>query len=291
MTPNQPKIVTFAEGGLNNRSPVVTVIDMGARQGIVTASTPFHPIDYQWPDQPADRGMLKINDQTLVVVDCICGACSLDTGEYFTGNSIPVKKGAEGWDFFVVHVLESDIPIKEGQVADIQVDTSYRHSLNTGHTACHLSALALNQVLSGYWKKDPGRHDAMGSPDFDQLAIQTSRIIENGSNDFYRLGKSIRKKGLRAADVMEALVDIEEETNRIMMEWLETGATIKMVKEGEELLSRRYWHCNFADGKKVVIPCGGTHVQNLNVFEAIGVTLIPVDEWTFRSETRAIVAA
>ena len=74
------------------------------------------------------------------------------------------------------------------------VDAEHRAALSAGHTGCHLAAVALNAALAARWRK-PVRTDGLGHPDFDQLAIVSSRIVPDGAVDTYRLGRSLRKKG------------------------------------------------------------------------------------------------
>ena len=283
-------MVTYADGNTSAESCVLKVISLPEEQaGIVAASTPFHPVDYQWPDQPADKGFLIVDGLSVPVRNCVCGVRSHETNEYFTGRSIPVKKGTEGWDFFVVHVVSAaDLHIEEGSSVQLRVDAEYRHQLDMGHTACHLTALALNKCLTPFWNKSPGRSDAMDNPDFDQLAIQQSLIVPFGSQDDYRLGKSLRKKGLRCADVLAALPELEKEVNATLSGWLGTGALITMKKEGQALLDRRYWHCDFSDGEKVIIPCGGTHVNNLDVYQSLTVALQQTGDQALRVYTKGI---
>ncbi|NUR83524.1 MAG: metal-dependent hydrolase, partial [Nonomuraea sp.] len=182
-------VVTFPDGRVSGRSTIVGTVRAGAGHGLVTAETPFHPLDHTWPDQPADRGTIG----GLPVLDCVTAAAS-DEG-LFLGEEIPVRRGADGWQWLVVHVVGS--PLDEGTQVDLEVDPAYRAALSAGHTACHLAALALNAALAPYWRKE-AKQDALGNPDFDQSAITSSRIAEYGSVDVYRLGKSLRKKGFSA---------------------------------------------------------------------------------------------
>ena len=64
----------------------------------------------------------------------------------------------------------------------LTVDAAHRAALSAGHTGCHVAALALNAALAGRWRK-PGRADGLGHPDFDQLAIVSSRIEPDGAID------------------------------------------------------------------------------------------------------------
>ncbi|MBF8193581.1 metal-dependent hydrolase [Nonomuraea sp. K274] len=254
--------VTFPDGRISGRSQIVGVVPVGARHGLVVAETPFHPLDHTWPDQPADRGTIG----GLPVVDCVTGAQST-TGEVFLGDAIPVRRGAEDWQWLVVHVTES--PLAVGTDVDLEVDGVFRAALSAGHTACHLAALALNAALAGRWRKEVAR-DRLGNPDFDQAAITSSRIGEHGSVDVYRLGKSLRKKGFSAEDLDLGLV--AQQVNDRLKEWVAAGAPVRLDVPGLGLTARRTWHCSLPDGE-ASIPCGGTHVRHTAELGRAEVTL------------------
>ena len=116
----------------------------------------------------------------------------------FLGADIPVRKGTEGWAFVVVHLVDADASLTEGDTVTVEVDAEYRAALSAGHSACHLASLALNAALAGAWTKEP-RLDSLGSPDFDGAANETSTILERGARDTYRIGKSLRKAGFDPA--------------------------------------------------------------------------------------------
>lgn len=235
---------------------------MGVRHGLVTAETPFHPLDHTWPDQPADRGTIG----GLAVVDCVTGARSAE-GEILLGQDIPARRGDEGWDWIVVHV--TDAPLETGATVELAVDEAYRQSLSAGHTGCHLAALALNAALADRWRKEV-RTDALGHPDFDQSAITSSRIAPRASVDEYRLGKSLRKKGFSAEGL--DLGDVAGRVNDLLKAWVAADAPVWIDVPGPELTARRTWHCALPDGE-VSIPCGGTHVERTSRLGAVSVTL------------------
>ncbi|MFI7615268.1 metal-dependent hydrolase [Nonomuraea terrae] len=255
-------LVTFPEGRTSGRSPIVGAVPVGERHGLVVAETPFHPLDHTWPDQPADRGTIG----GLPVADCVTGARSAD-GEVLIGEAIPVRRGAEGWQWLVVHVTETPLPV--GAEVDLEVDAGFRAGLSAGHTACHLAALALNAALAGRWRKET-RTDALGHPDFDQAAITSSRISPYGSVDVYRLGKSLRKKGFAADDLDPAKV--AQEVNDLLQAWVAADAPVRVEVPGPELTARRTWHCSLPDGE-ASIPCGGTHVGHTSELGRVEVAL------------------
>jgi alanyl-tRNA synthetase len=244
-------IVTFPGGRVAGRSQIVEAVPTGGRHGLVTAETPFHPLDHTWPDQPADRGTIG----GVPVADCVTGARPASgAGEILLGDAIPVRRGADDWEWLVVHVTETPLPV--GAEVDLEVDAAYRRALSAGHTACHLAALALNAALAGLWRKEAAR-DRLGHPDFDQAAISSSRITEYGSLDVYRLGKSLRRKGFSAEDLDPARV--ARQVNERLDAWVAADAPVRLDVPGPGLTARRTWHCALPEGE-ASIPCGGTHV-------------------------------
>lgn len=170
------------------------------------------------------------------------GAISPD-GELFVDTAIPVKRGAEGWRFVVVHPLTGDHELAVGSRVELQVDSAARHALSLGHSGCHLAALALNRVLIPYWRKEVSERDALGQPDFDRLAIQSSRVEPCGSREQYRIGKSLRKKGVNSEALLADLALIEEKVNQQLADWIAAGGEIRRSRAGEAIIDSRYWHC------------------------------------------------
>ncbi|GAA2215737.1 hypothetical protein GCM10009850_112050 [Nonomuraea monospora] len=266
-------LVTFPSGRTRGRSTIVEAVPSGERHGLVVSETPFHPLDHTWPDQPADRGTIG----GLPVLDCVTGARSA-TGEIFLGADIPARRGADGWDWLVVHVTGTPLPT--GTEVDLEVDADWRAALSAGHTACHLAALALNAALAGRWRKET-RPDSLGSPDFDQAAITSSRITPNGSVDVYRLGKSLRKKGFSADDLDPE--KIAREVNDRLAAWVAADAPVRVEVPDAGLTARRTWHCSLPDGE-ASIPCGGTHVSSSGELGAVEVAL-SLDDATLTMRT------
>lgn len=255
-------VVTFPDGHVTGRSEIVGAVPVGARHGLVVAETPFHPLDHTWPDQPADLGTIG----GLPVVDCVTGAWAEQEGLRL-GPDIPVRRGADGWEWLVVHVTDAPLPV--GETVDLVVDAGHRAALSAGHTACHLAALALNAALAGHWRKEAAR-DGLGHPDFDQAAITSSRITPDGSVDVYRLGKSLRRKGFSGddLDLDRAAADVNER----LAAWVTAGAPVRIDVPGRWLTARRTWHCTLPEGE-VSIPCGGTHVVRTSELGAVTVEL------------------
>lgn len=267
--------ISFVLGHLSEQARVV-YCQAGETTLLVTDLTPFHPQSHLWPDQPGDVGTALWDGGEAVVGPCRMGAIGPD-GELFVDQAIPVKRGAEGWAFVVVHPLAGSYSLATGTRVELQVDGDLRHGLSLGHSGCHLAALALNRALIPYWRKEVSERDAMAQPDFDRLAIQVSRVEPAGSREQYRIGKSLRKKGVNGEALLAELAHIETSINQQLAKWLAAGGNIRRSRAGEAIIDSRYWHCTL-DGQEVSIPCGGTHVAALSELGRVTVQLAPSDE-------------
>lgn len=265
-------IVTFAEGAVSGKGVVVRVHSSVSGDVVIVDETPFHPVDHTWPDQPGDAGVLSSDGNHVAVAEGVMAAVS-DEGEFAVGDGIPVKRGIEGWTWLVGHRLDGEAPdwLAEGTAVDLEVDTARRNGLSRGHTACHLASLALDLAVADLWRKDPGT-DALGSPDFEGRANQSSRIHEDGSVDEYRLGKSLRKAGFDTEGFATTLVEREERINTQLAAWVASSAASRIEVEGPTIVDRRRWHCELPEGEAVIL-CGGTHVSSLAEFAQISVAL------------------
>lgn len=278
--------VSFPSGSVRERSTVLAVLDLSeGRTGIVTGTTPFHPLDHTWPDQPTDTGTLVIDGAVggaagpdggveLMVVDCVTGGVSPE-GDLSLGAEIPVRRGEEGWAWLVVHVVEAPaagpVPvdlIKIGAGAELRVDAERRAALSAAHTGCHLLSLALNAALAPRWRKDPGRNDALGHPDFDRLAMESSRMDTTASTDVYRIGKSLRKKGFTADDLAADLPAITAAVNEQFAAWVAADAPVRIEAPDLGLTARRSWCCDLPEGSASIF-CGGTHLHHLGELTAL----------------------
>lgn len=267
--------VSFVLGHHQEQASVVCC-QRGDTTLLVTDLTPFHPQSHLWPDQPGDVGHARWEGGEAAIGPCRMGAISPD-GELFVDTAIPVKRGAEGWRFVVVHPLTGDHALAVGSQVELQVDSAARHALSLGHSGCHLAAMALNRVLIPYWRKEVSERDALGQPDFDRLAIQSSRVEPCGSREQYRIGKSLRKKGVNSEALLADLALIEEKVNQQLADWVAAGSEIRRSRAGEAIIDSRYWHC-MLEGQEVTIPCGGTHVASLAELGEVKVELTQVEE-------------
>jgi alanyl-tRNA synthetase len=261
-------VVDYPAGATSSRGVVVATISFEAGLGVVLDRTAFHGVDAGWPDQPADRGTLTIGDTEYPVLESVVGATEGD--EILIGRDIPVRTGAEGWSFVVVHVVAADAAAEVGDEVEVTVDEGYRRALSAGHTACHLASLALDASLADAWTKEVPS-DALGVPGFDAAACESSRITENGSIDIYRVGKSLRRKGFDPA-ALDDLAAVEARANAKLAEWVASDAGIRIDRDGDGLGDRRRWVCELPGGD-AIIPCGGTHLTSLGELTVVTVAL------------------
>ncbi|MDQ0647921.1 alanyl-tRNA synthetase [Microbacterium natoriense] len=283
-------LVTFAAGALEGSGSVLHVVPGDGASVIVVDATPFHPVDHTWPDQPGDAGTISSDDASVEITEAVMAAIS-DEGEFSVGADIPVKRGAEGWTWLVGHRLAGDAPewLVPGLSVGLSVDAARRAALSRGHTACHLASLALDLALADLWRKDPGV-DALGNPDFEGRANQTSRIHEDGSVDEYRLGKSLRRAGFDTETFAATLSEREASVNAQLAVWVASGAISSIVTDGPTIVDRRTWVCELPDGKAEIL-CGGTHVSSLTEFASISIMLDLSDPQLLVMTTTAVPAA
>ena len=268
--PSADTRVTYPAGELEATARVVHVARAdGARLAVITDVTSFHPVDAAWPDQPADTGTLSVGGIDIAVRDAVVAATD---GEVLAlGGDIPVRKGTEGWSFVVAHLVDEAAAVAVGDEVVIRADGPTRRSLSLGHTACHAASLALNQALATRWSKT-ARQDALGNPDFDGIAIASSRIEPGGSVDRYRLNKSLRRAGFDVAGLADELETLADAVTRAISSWAAAGASVHVERDGDLLTDRRRWVAELPDGV-ARIDCGGTHVTSLAELFGVRVSL------------------
>lgn len=282
--------VSFAAGAVTGSSTVQRIEATPNGTVVIVDATPFHPVDHTWPDQPGDSGEIAFDGSAVRITEALMAAVS-DEGELAVGVDIPVKRGAEGWTWLVGHPLDGDPPewLTEGARVELSVDVPRRAGLSRGHTACHLASLALDLALSDLWRKDPGA-DALGNPNFEAKANQSSRIHEDGAVDEYRLGKSLRRAGFDTETFAATLADREAAINTQLAAWVDSAAPSRVVADGSTIVDRRSWHCELPDGTAEIL-CGGTHVASLDEFVSISVSLDLTDPQLLVMTTTAVIAA
>lgn len=268
--------VTFPANATNGTGTVIWagLCEIAAtyeRGVILVDTTPFHPLDHTWPDQPGDHGFIVADDRRVAVENCVTAAVSKADGSLYFGSAIPARRGDPGWSFVVAHVLgEADslnLANVIGQLVELQVDKGRRRSLSAAHTACHVMSLALNEATESLWHKDV-QLDSLGSPNFDQLAIAESRITLQGSLDRYRVGKSLRKKGLDTTALIADLQKLPEQIDGTLADWLKAPAPVWVDAPTGVLSEVRTWHCTLSAGD-AHLPCGGTHLRDLKELKEI----------------------
>ncbi|MFS0893435.1 hypothetical protein [Microbacterium sp. 179-I 3D3 NHS] len=229
-------LVSFAGGAVTGDGVVTRVESTPDGAVVVVDATPFHPVDHTWPDQPGDSGEIRMGGDAASVAEAVMAAVS-DEGVFAVGRDIPVKRGAEGWTWLVGHRLVADAPaaLAPGASVSLAVDAGRRAGLSRGHTACHLASLALDLSVAHLWRKDPGA-DALGNPDFEGRANQTSRIHEDGAVDEYRLGKSLRRAGFDTEALAATIAERESRINAQLAAWVASAAPSRIEAE-----VRRSW--------------------------------------------------
>src|ERR1700754_1068824 len=175
--------VTFPRRSEWELSPIIwagpCAFPDGAVHNIVLAeTTPFHPLDHKWPDQPGDSGTIEVNSDVFPVVDSIIGAVHKQDGTLSLGGAIPARRGDKDWAFVVAHIVGGDVrqDLRDliGHPATLSVDSERRRRLSPSPSACHAASLALNKIVSELWRKE-AKLDSLGNPNFDQLAMAESR--------------------------------------------------------------------------------------------------------------------
>jgi alanyl-tRNA synthetase len=274
---NRDTVVTFPEGRMDGISTVLGVVSLdhdlvlGAREALIVAETPFHPVDHRWPDQPGDTGVIEVAGRAFQVVDCLVGAVADESDEVLTGASIPVRRGEPGWQWLVLHAIAgAPSYAREGSPAVLTVDSARRRRLSAAHTACHLSGLALNRALKDHWRKS-ARSDSLGNPDFDGLALATSRISTAGFRDGYRVGRSLRKHGFDRDCLPAVIATLGVDVTECIRGWLAAGGPIRIVSAGPGLAEPRTWECQLPEGI-ARLACGGTHPDDLRALSDVAVT-------------------
>ncbi|MDD9176948.1 alanyl-tRNA editing protein [Aliivibrio finisterrensis] len=266
--------ILFCHNTWQSNSIVKLIKETEQGKWVVTKETPFHPVSHIWPDHPEDKGVLQINNVEYPVLTCQTGAIELSTGELYIGKDIPIKRGEAGWIFVVSHLISKDTDIAVENTVELKVDKEYQDSLSRGHSAGHIAYLALNKVLhANYWRKDADRKDELGHYNFNSYAQETSFVTEDHCEDVYRLGKTLRKRGLNSAEMMSDLESIAAQVNQQICVWLALENEVSIECEGKALTDSRYWIADFGIDGVAKLPCGGTHVSSFKEYQEINVQL------------------
>lgn len=287
----QETIVTYPAGAEREKAEITGTYRGEDGDGllIVTDVTPFHPVDPWWPDQPSDRGLVLIDGKEFEVLRAVLVGVGSETGEIRLGDVSGIKRADESWRWFVGHHvrgLSADL-VGPGTSCELVVDHSYRAAISVGHTGCHIAALALNAVLNPFWRKEAEK-DSWGHFDFDQMAMETSRIGEYESTDDYRVGKSLRKRGFQPDEFWRRFDSLAPEVTKIANEIVQGGGAITVAPSRTRFHDRRTWQIEYR-GMQIKIPCGGVHPEKLSEIRRIEIQLVKGEpDGTMRMNTKTI---
>jgi alanyl-tRNA synthetase len=262
-------LVTYPAGSTAESSMVTAVSRADGEVLFAVDRTPCHPESPRWPDQPQDRCTLE-RDGIQVPVQChegFLGAGELSVGSPAEASAALTQEAVP----CVVHRAPIRDEMAVGDIVSLRVDGRYREAVSRSHSRCHLVSLALNAALADAWRKDQSTFDSLGSPDFDKLAIVSSKIDEQGSLDVYRVGKHLRKSGFS----VEALNDTEAlagQVQTITKDWLMSSPEVSVTPGECRLEERRTWSCALP-GRTASFPCGGTHPSRLEPDEGLAVAI------------------
>lgn len=264
--------VSFPGGATYAQTKISSIVQDSKqmRTYVVFEDSCFHPRDFRWPDQPADRGFVEIETvaegvHRLDVLDAgkllvAPGLESLfDTAICYTKQDMPsgarllcaLAFSSKDFNLF-------EIALAQGQSVALHVDSAYRNAISTGHSLGHLASYALNEVFSRFWRKEVPVDDR-GFPDFIRLSQVDSKVYEFGTQDTYRVGKSFRKLGFNSAEALSVLPELRLRAHELLLRWLELGPHVEMVCDGLALDDSRRWKCRLAE-KEFSMFCGGTHL-------------------------------
>ncbi len=266
-------LVTYPAGSTAENSTVAAVSRAGEQALFVVARTPCHPESPRWPDQPEDRCALH-RDGSLVPVRAYEGyllEASGGPGDTSAPAQVGVGAAPEAGVACVVHGIASAMAPSVGEQVTLRVDEPYREALSRSHSRCHLVSLALNAVLEDAWRKEPPARDSLGNPDFDKLAIVSSKIDEHGSLDCYRVGKHLRKAGF-SAESLDDPQALAEAVSELARSWLLSSPSISVTPGECTLDERRTWTCELPGGR-ASFPCGGTHPSQIEPDEGLEVAI------------------
>jgi alanyl-tRNA synthetase len=271
--PDTDTIVTYPAGDLLAEARVLVVVPHDDRLAVITDRTSIHPVDAAWPDQPADAGVIRAGGREYPIHDAVVAATD---GTDLHVGALPAKPGTEGWTFLVAHLVAADAAVRVGDEVELEADAATRRALSVGHTACHAASLALNRALADRWSK-AAREDALGSPDFDGIAITSSRIEPSGSVDRYRLNKSLRRAGFDASGLADGFHALVASVDATLAVCIAADAKVRIERVGEDLTDRRTWVCELPHAS-ARIACGGTHVGSLGELGGVGVSFAMEDD-------------
>ncbi|CAM3227522.1 hypothetical protein [Xenorhabdus nematophila] len=263
---------SFMTGQLSLDAVVIDIFKYNDGYIVITDNSPFYPENYKWGDQKSDVGVIEFNNHILNIVKTYTAA--VIDGQIYIDQNIPDKLNAED-KLIPAHYLESLNGLEDkfilGENIKLSVDAETRHKISAAHSMAHFMSLALNKAANKYWNKGY-ETDSLGNFNLDKAAIFKSSISELKSIDIYRFGKSIKKKGFDKSSFMENIDSTSEEINLILKNWLSIGSEIQVEYTSKNIEDLRLWKST-VENKPVVIPCGGTHIKNIEEIKDVKVEI------------------
>lgn len=236
---------------------------IGEKTYLILEKTPFHPIDANWPDQPADKGEIWIGEKQYHIENVVQYPIEKDTQQIIAANH-NIRRNSPKHIFIVAHEISGLInPENSANMQAIaKVDKEYRKSISRPHSANHILDLALNKILNTYWKKT-AKLDGFSNADFGKKTNEYSRITPGRSVDKYNLSK-LEPEEFVKTEFEQNISTIERLTENTINDWITRNKEnkIEITAEGDRINSLRKW-TTIIDNTKIEMFCGGTHPQKI----------------------------
>ncbi|OCQ54258.1 Alanine--tRNA ligase, organellar chromatophore [Photorhabdus australis subsp. thailandensis] len=263
---------SFMLGTLTLESNIIGVMRYEDGILLITQDSPFYPKNYKWPDQLHDNGIISIGDKELAVTKVY--TAGLFNDHLYIDQEI-TKQATSPEKIIPVHYIPDLQEFSErdliGKTVTLSVNYETRYRVSAAHSMAHFMSLALNKATNHIWSKVYDTDD-LGNYNLDKAAIYQSSITELKSVDIYRFGKSLKKKGFDKNILIENLDKINREVNSTLNNWLTQGAEITVEYKSKEISDTRLWKSTI-DSTVVTIPCGGTHINNINEVKEVNVEI------------------
>ncbi len=263
---------SFMLGTLTLESHIIGVMKYEDGTILIAKDSPFYPKNYKWPDQLYDNGIIVIGNKKFAVTKAYTAALINDhlyIDQEITKQDSPPNK------IIPAHYLPDLQEFSEldliGKTVTLSVNYETRYRVSAAHSIAHFMSLALNKATNSIWSKVYDTDD-LGNYNLDKAAIYQSSITELKSVDIYRFGKSLKKKGFDKNILIENLDKINREVNSTLNNWLTQGAEITVEYKSKEISDTRLWKSTI-DSTVVTIPCGGTHINNINEVKGVNVEI------------------
>ncbi|WP_228903098.1 hypothetical protein [Photorhabdus bodei] len=263
---------SFMLGTLTLESHIIGMMKYGNGILLLTQDSPFYPRNYKWPDQLHDTGIVSISNKEFSVTKVY--TAGLIDGHLYIDQEI-TQQATSPDKIIPAHYIPDLQEISEkdliGKKITLSVNNEARYKISAAHSIAHFMSLALNKATHHIWSKIYDT-DGLGNYNLDKAAIYQSSITELKSVDIYRFGKSLRKKGFDKNILIENLDKINREVNSTLNNWLSQGAEITIEYKSKDINDTRLWKSTI-DSKVVTIPCGGTHINNINEVKDVNVEI------------------